>query len=42
MCPILHSCTLSIIMNHTEGHATDMVDTNQTASPKIDAKASLK
>jgi len=29
-------------MNHTEGHATDMVDTHQTASPKVDAKASLK
>lgn len=28
-------CTYSIIMNHTEGQASDVVDENQTASPDI-------
>lgn len=28
-------CTYSIIMNHTEGTASDMVDETQDASPTI-------
>lgn len=29
------ACTYSIIMNHTEGQASDVVDENQTVSPDI-------
>ena len=29
------SCTYSVIMNHTSGVASDLVDENQSASPDI-------
>lgn len=32
----LSSCTYSINMIHTQGEASDVVDENQTADPKID------
>ena len=38
---LLASCTYSVIMNHTEGTATDMVDENQTASPQTSATANI-
>ena len=41
LCVFLSGCTISIIMNHTEGHASDMVDTEQAASPQVDAKADI-
>lgn len=28
-------CTYSVILNHTEGQASDIVDENQTATPHI-------
>ena len=40
-CCILSSCTVSIIMNHTEGQASDMVDTEQSASPDVKATATI-
>lgn len=41
MSSFLCSCTVSIIMNHTEGQASDMVDTQQAASPQVEAKADI-
>jgi len=41
LCCILSSCTVSIIMNHTEGQASDMVDTQQSASPDVQATANI-
>ena len=37
----LIGCTYSVIMNHTEGTASDMVDENQSASPDIKADLTL-
>ena len=34
-------CTYSIIMNHTEGSATDLVDETQDASPDISPTVTL-
>lgn len=31
----LNACTYSVVMNHTEGEASDMVDENQTTSPNV-------
>ncbi len=35
------SCTISFQNISTHGTATDLVDENQTASPKVDAKVSV-
>lgn len=40
-CVLFSGCTVSIIMNHTEGQANDMVDTQQAASPEVEAKADI-
>jgi hypothetical protein len=34
-------CTYSVVMNHTEGEASDVVDTNQTASPDVSPEITL-
>jgi hypothetical protein len=31
----LSSCTISVILNHSEGTTSDLVDENQTASPTV-------
>lgn len=38
---LLAGCTYSVIMNHTEGAASDMVDENQTASPDVTAPITI-
>lgn len=35
------SCTYSIVMNHTEGTASDLVDENQNPSPTISTDVSV-
>jgi len=35
------SCTINQIMTHTEGSATDVVDSDPTNSPKISPKISV-
>ena len=34
------SCTYTITMAHTSGSATDLIDENQSASPKISTEIS--
>ena len=31
----LAGCTYSIILNHTSGHATDVIDEGQEATPQL-------
>lgn len=38
---LLSSCTWSVIMNHTEGTASDVVDETQSNSVDVDANANL-
>lgn len=38
---LLTSCTYSINMVHTEGHASDVVDETQTAQPDINPTLSI-
>lgn len=38
---VVVGCTFSVIVNHTEGIATDLVDENQTARPDIRASANI-
>jgi hypothetical protein len=37
----LTSCTFSVVMNHTEGTASDMVDTQQEVRPDVKVKIPL-
>lgn len=37
----LNGCTYSIIMNHSEGTASDVVDENQDAAPTISPKITV-
>ncbi len=32
---LLSSCTYSVILNHTQGQATDLIDENQTPTADI-------
>ena len=38
---LLSACTYSIVMNHTQGEASDLVDETQGASPTIKADVPL-
>lgn len=38
---LLSSCTLSVNVVHTQGRASDVIDTEQSADPQVDADVSL-
>lgn len=38
---ILNGCTYSVMLNHTEGITSDLVDENQAASAKINNDMSI-
>lgn len=41
LCASMASCTYSINLAHTEGHASDTIDDTDTNTPKVDPNINL-